>query len=164
VTRTTGLRLRGALRRALDALLWAVLAALGAPVVLALGVTIVSLARGDGAGAIVGGLYMLVVGLFVSVAFALAPYSLLLLAWSALAPRLGAAETRAGVVVATAALTLPAGVVMVLANDGPTLVLFAPIWISAWIGLLLPRLVVPRLAPGAFARDHAPLRPEPSGA
>ena len=142
------------LRRAGDALLWSVMGAIAAPVLLGLGVTLVGLARGHGVGAIGGGVFMLSVALFVSFAFALLPYALLLLAWAALAPRLGG-ETRVRVVVLTAALALPVAIVVAWRSEGAAVAL-AMVWLPTWLGLLLPRLLVPRLAPGAFARRHAP--------
>jgi len=156
--------MRRTLRRIGDALLWAALGAVAASFAFATGVAIVAAARGAGTGAIAGGFYMLVVALFASFVFALPPYALLLVGWSALATRFAAAETRAGVATATAALALPAGAAMALANDGPPLLLFTMIWLPAWIGLLVPRLVVPRLAPGAFARGGPPPPPIPSRA
>ena len=87
MTRATGRSRRAALRRVGDALLWTVLGALAASFVFAVGMAVVAFARGAGAGAVPSGFYMLVVALFVSSVFALPPYALLLLGWSALAWR-----------------------------------------------------------------------------
>ena len=156
--------MRDALRRIGDALLWAVLAAVLAPIAFSAGIALLTLARSPHAPVLGVLFYFLSFSLFASVMFVLPPYALLLLGWSALACRFAAAETRAGVVVATALLALPAGVAITFANDGPPVQLFAMFWLPAWIGLLVPRLVVPRLAPGAFARDHAPPHLLPSDA
>lgn len=157
MTPATGGPLRSALRRLGDALLWAALGAVVAPVAFAAGIALVAAVRSPDAPALGVLLYFLSFSLFASVAFALPPYAALLAAWAAVAPRLGGADrSRAGVALVTAVLALPAGVFMALANDGPPLPLFVPIWLAAWIGLLAPRLVVPRLAPGAFARRRTP--------
>lgn len=158
MTRATRHRLRAALRRIGDALLWTALGALIAPTVFALGVGLFSVAHDADAPAVGVALFVLAFSTLATFMFAVAPYAALLVGWAFVAPRLGDCDrSRARVALATCALAVPAGAFMVLANDGPSLTIFAPIWLAAWTGLLVPRLVVPRLAPGAFARrDVAP--------
>lgn len=157
--------MRRALRRIGDALLWAVLGAVVAPLALALGVGLLTLVSDVDAPVVGVILYYLSFSLLASIAFALPPYAALLVAWAVGAPCLGDADrSRRSVALATAALAVPPGLVVMLSTDGSAIATLAPIWLAAWIGLLLPRLVVPRLAPGAFARGHAPLHTEPSDA
>ncbi len=73
--------------------------------------------------------------------------------WSWAAPRLGALETSAlGLAGATALMAVPAGVFMQVSGPRATWTAGALVALATWAGLLLPRLVVARLHPGALAK------------
>ena len=88
------------------------------------------------------------------------PYGAALLAWPRLAACLGWVEkTRFGVALATGAMALPAALVIGLESGRfagairprEFVVSFLCALVGGWIGLLVPRLVLKPLAPGAFA-------------
>lgn len=160
--------MRRTLRRVGDALLWAALGAVVAPFAFAGGVALIAVLRGSDGPVLGMLLYLLSFSLYWSLAFGLAPCALLLVAWAFVAPRLRDADrSRLALVTLTAVLAVPAGIVVAMDDPRSTLdalASFAMIWIPAWIGLLLPRLVVPRLGPGAFAGRRAPRHLEPGPA
>jgi len=93
-------------------------------------------------------------------------YLPVLLAWGRWAHRLGRWErTRGPLSVALAALAIPAALAAVVANmsivppfgaRGSQLALIAgAVFVGTWLALLLPRLLIRSLHPGAFVADAA---------
>lgn len=138
-------------RRLLDALLWAVVAAIVAPLTFAGTVAGVMFIRNVEAPVLGVFLYFASFALFASLVFGLAPYAAMLVGWALLAPHFGDVDrSRARLALAMAGLAVPAAGVVMVRSDA-SIATFAWIWLVAWAGLLVPRLVVPRLSPGAFA-------------
>lgn len=137
-----------------DALLWALTAAVtGAmafvAIVGALGIIANAARAGVLAGVIVGMLYIMPFALFGALVLALPFYLLVLLAWGCIGPRrIDRSAVRLGV--ALALLALPAGMIGYLWAAEFSLARAAMLWGATWAGLLLPRMMLPRLRPGAF--------------
>ena len=142
-------------RRVLDALLWTTVAAVVAPLTFAGSVAVVAFIRNVDAPALGVFLYFASFAVFASLVFGLAPYAALLVGWALLAPGLGDVDrSRARLALAMAVLAIPAAGVAMVRSDA-SIATFAWIWLVAWVGLLVPRLLVPRLSPGAFATPPA---------
>ncbi len=136
----------------LNVLLWSVAASLIAPAALTIGVGAVALARGAGVMAIGSMLYVGYFAFLASMLFALLPYTGVLVAWAAIAHRVRVGERSvADLLVLTALLAIPAGLVAAGWGGDREWIRGILIWGAAWIGLAVPRLMIRRLGPRAFS-------------
>ena len=146
---------------------WAVLGCAAGPLALGLvsAVTVVG-SRGivDGFGeAFVALILVPLVGTMIGAVFAVPVYLPLLLLWAAAAPRLGRVERTYGGVIAGTGLLASAGAALLATVYGSQRSPFGyrgwdlaaytgAMLLLLWAGLVLPRLVIPALRPGAFVR------------
>jgi hypothetical protein len=139
-----------------DALLWTLLASILAPSVFTLSIGVIAMLRGAGVSALGSLLYIGPFAFLGTFLFALVPYAVVLVAWAAVAPSVVVGErSTAQVAGLSAMLALPAGLAGLAWARDADWGLGAWIWGAAWIGLLLPRLLIYRLRPGAFCRSAA---------
>ena len=108
--------------------------------------------RGRGLGTAAGAFFFLAHYVAVYAALALLPLAPALLGWALLAPYADVAERHwAGVAAGTGLLAGVGASVLTTVVGGASL---AGAWPVAWACLLLPRIVIPALRPGAFGRTH----------
>jgi hypothetical protein len=109
--------------------------------------------RGGGLRTAMGAFVFLASYVAVYAALALLPLAPALVGWALLAPYADAAERRwAGVATGTGLLAGIGASVLTTVVGGASL---GGAWPVAWACLLLPRVVIPALRPGAFGRAHS---------
>ena len=138
-----------------DALLWAFTASVVAPTVFTLSISAVAMIRGAGMDAFGAVLFIGPIAFIRTFQFALLPYSAILLIWAAVAPYITYGErSRLQLIGLSASLALAAGIGAFSRDGEAEWELGVWVWSAACIGLLLPRLVVPRLRHGALCRSR----------